>query len=282
MIAKVSQGEEIVANLASLIAAEYAFADLSARLGTRDAFLAHLAEDSILFRPRPVPGNTWMMSQPARPGLLLWYPSFAVLAQAGDLGCTTGPWTFRPVGPNDDPIARGYFVSLWRVQPDGQWKVELDCGIGCSPPSTPIEPLQPHVTSESCSDERVDLDLDQVCLSLLAVERAFAGNMAQAEAAVVYDRYSADETHMYRAGSGLYHGRAAIRSSFESRPGVTVWQPIDVRASRSGDLGYVYGLTQFTPAGRSDPIESCYLRVWQQIDGAWHVLIDMDCPISEP
>jgi ketosteroid isomerase-like protein len=270
-----------VANLASLIAAEYAFADLSARLGTRDAFLAHLADDSILFRPRPVPGKMWMVSQPARPGRLMWYPSFATIARAGDLGCTTGPWTFRPGGPDDDPIAHGYFVSLWRVQPVGQWKVELDCGVTCPPPPTPLEPLQPEAISEPRSAETAALDPDQVCLSLLVVERALANDLAHAAVAAVYDRYCADEAQIYRAAVWPYRGRAAIRDNFEALPCGYEWQPIDVRTSRSGDLGYVYGLVHFTPSGRTDPIESCYLRAWKQVAGRWQLLIDVDCPISE-
>ena len=269
-----------MANLASLIAAEYAFADLSTRLCTRDAFFTYLAEDAILFRPRPVPGKMWMMSQPERPGLLMWYPSFATIALAEDLGCTTGPWTFRPGGPGD-PIAHGYFVSLWRVQSDGQWKVELDCGVTCPPPPTPIEPLQPEAISEPRSAETASLDPDQVCLSLLVVERALTDEMAHAAVAAVYDRYCADEAQIYRTGVWPYRGRAAIRDNFGALPGVCVWQPIDVRTSRSGDLGYVYGLAQFRPDGRSDPIESCYLRVWKQIAGRWQLLIDVDCPISE-
>jgi len=163
-----------VANLASLVAAAYAFADLSAHLGTHDAFLTHLAEDSILFRPRPVPGKTWMMSQPARPGLLAWYPGYAALAQAGDLGCTSGPWSFRPGGPSDDPIAPGYFVSIWRVQPDGSWKVELDCGVGSPAPHTSPDRLPIEPASESIIVETPLPDPDQVYPSLLAAERTFA------------------------------------------------------------------------------------------------------------
>jgi ketosteroid isomerase-like protein len=222
-----------------------------------------------------------MASQPAREGRLTWYPSFATLAQAGDLGCTTGPWTFQPGGSDNDPIAHGYFVSLWRVQPDGSWKVELDCGITCPPPPVPIEPLRPEAISEQRLAETVSFDPDQVCLSLLSVERALTDEMAHDEAAAAYDRNSADEAQIYRADVEPYRGRAMIRDDFKSLPGVIVWQPIDVRASRSGDLGYVYGLAQFRPDGRSDPIESCYLRVWKQIDGGWHVLVDVDFPASD-
>lgn len=270
-----------MADLTSLVAAEYAFAASAARSGTRDAFLTHLAEDAILFRPRPVSGKAWLMSQPARPGLLAWYPSFATIALAGDLGCTTGPWIFRPGGPDDDPIAHGYFVSVWRIQPDGEWKAELDCGISCPPPATPIEPLRPEIRSEPRLDEAVSLDLDQVRLSLLTAERTLAEAAAQDELAVVYARYSTDDTRVYRMDAWPHQGRKAIRAGLAAHRGAHTWQPSDVRVSRSGDLGYVYGLAHFTPGESGTAMESCYLRVWRQIDGLWRTLIDMDCPISD-
>ena len=46
--------------LDGLIEAERAFARLSVEKGSRDAFLANLSDESILFRPGPVPGKQWM------------------------------------------------------------------------------------------------------------------------------------------------------------------------------------------------------------------------------
>src|SRR5512134_2869671 len=110
----------MMADLVSLVAAEWAFADSSPQLGTRGAFLAHLADDAILFRPRPVRGKEWLTAQPARPGLLTWYPMLAAISRAGDLGYTSGPWEFRPNGPADAPVAYGFFTSLWRIQANGE------------------------------------------------------------------------------------------------------------------------------------------------------------------
>ena len=63
-----------------------------------------------------------------RPGFALsWEPVRAEIAASGDLGWTTGEWTLRPA-PGAPP-GRGRYVSIWRRQPDGSWKVVMDLGV---------------------------------------------------------------------------------------------------------------------------------------------------------
>src|SRR2546428_10937122 len=89
----------------ALVEAERAFAATSVAKGPRAAFLEFLDEDSVLFRPGPEPGKKWIEEHPAPPTLLPWEPAFADVAQAGDLGYTTGPWEIRTGSPQDNPTA---------------------------------------------------------------------------------------------------------------------------------------------------------------------------------
>jgi ketosteroid isomerase-like protein len=130
------------ATLDSLVAAERGFASASVAKGTREAFIMNLADDSTLFRPHAVAGKKWMMEQPARPGLLTWKPIFADVSASGELGYTTGPWEFRRNGPDDKEVAHGNFVSLWKKQADGTWKVVVDTGISNPPPTSKPEGVQ--------------------------------------------------------------------------------------------------------------------------------------------
>src|SRR5213592_1995070 len=50
---------DLKSELDSLVQAERAFARLSMAQGVRDAFLANLANDSIIFRPTAVAGRQW-------------------------------------------------------------------------------------------------------------------------------------------------------------------------------------------------------------------------------
>lgn len=60
---------------------------------------------------------------------LRWTPARADIAAGGDLGWTTGSYVFRGTGPDGDPIeSRGRYVSIWRQQEDGSWKVVMDLG----------------------------------------------------------------------------------------------------------------------------------------------------------
>src|SRR5262245_51009985 len=83
------------ADLDSLVAAERAFARASKDKGIREAFLEYLADDSIVFRPRAVSGRKWYQDRPESGGHLSWEPAFAEISRGGDLGYTTGPWSFR-------------------------------------------------------------------------------------------------------------------------------------------------------------------------------------------
>ena len=101
------------ADPAVLMDADRAFAAAVAKDGA-DAWAAWFAEDGAMIQ--------------AGVGEVEWEPERADLAASGDLGWTTGPWQLRQEGA-DGPIAsRGRYVSIWRRQPDGSWKVVMDLG----------------------------------------------------------------------------------------------------------------------------------------------------------
>ena len=64
------------------------------------------------------------------PGVSLsWEPVRADIARSEDLGWTTG--SFVSVGPGPDGAEQrrtGTYVSIWRLQTDGSWKVVMDLG----------------------------------------------------------------------------------------------------------------------------------------------------------
>jgi len=125
--------------LQAMVDTERAFAKMSEDQGTRPAFVAFIADDGILFRPRAVKGKQWFAEHPApqsdkRP-LLSWYPAVAGMARAGDLGYTTGPWEFKPDIHDDKSVAWGHFLTVWKRQPDGSWKFAIDLGISNPQPA---------------------------------------------------------------------------------------------------------------------------------------------------
>ena len=66
---------------------------------------------------------------------LVWEPVSAVIAASGDLGYTIGRWQQLAPAPSDSVLATGNYVTLWRRQADGSWKVTADIGNDDPPPA---------------------------------------------------------------------------------------------------------------------------------------------------
>lgn len=111
-----------------LVKAEKAFAaDASAR-STREAFIAALADDGLVFAPGPTNGKRVWEARAVDKNRLEWAPAVAEIASSGDLGYTSGPWRFTKEGA-DKPAASGQFFTVWRKHADGAWKVLIDHGV---------------------------------------------------------------------------------------------------------------------------------------------------------
>ena len=60
---------------------------------------------------------------------LSWEPMRADIAASGDLGWTTGLYVSEGIGPDGEPRrGQGRYVTIWRKEADGSWKVVMDLG----------------------------------------------------------------------------------------------------------------------------------------------------------
>ncbi|HLF63550.1 MAG TPA: nuclear transport factor 2 family protein [Saprospiraceae bacterium] len=115
-----------------VIVAENAFAAMAAKDGVPAAFMHFAADDVVMHRgKRLIRGKEEMkeyfVSQPFTELKLSWKPSFASVASGGDLAYTYGPYTFSAKDSSGAMITdTGYFHTVWRRQPDGQWKFVWD------------------------------------------------------------------------------------------------------------------------------------------------------------
>ncbi len=66
---------------------------------------------------------------------LTWAPTDALMGPSGDMGYTWGHYEGRGKDIHGNPIATsGRYISIWRRQPDGTWKIVLDASAN-EPPS---------------------------------------------------------------------------------------------------------------------------------------------------
>jgi ketosteroid isomerase-like protein len=66
---------------------------------------------------------------------LTWTPTDAMMGPSGDMGYTWGHYEGRSKDANGNPVlTSGRYITMWRREPDGNWKVVLDAGSN-EPPS---------------------------------------------------------------------------------------------------------------------------------------------------
>jgi ketosteroid isomerase-like protein len=263
------------AALDAVVAAEHSFAKMAAEKGTRDAFLAFLSDDSLLFAPELAPGKETWQARPASATRLTWYPTWADISLAGDLGYTTGPWELRP-DPKAQEVYHGFFVTLWRKQADGSYKVEFDGGSGNDKP--PASFLQGKIPKANPAKVENPPAVDAVAgqAAILNADRTF-GKAAAVKGTAAYADILADESRLYRPGALPLASKKAILASPSMKAAKMTAMPLQARISSSGDLGYTLGNEQLgTDRGH-------YLRVWKkQTDGAWKVALDVFYPLPPP
>lgn len=59
---------------------------------------------------------------------LEWEPLRAEISRGGKLGTTWGRWTAHGVRDGRAEITTGNYVTIWRKQADGSWKIVFDTG----------------------------------------------------------------------------------------------------------------------------------------------------------
>lgn len=270
------------AALDSVVATEKAFAQMAADKGTRDAFLAYLADDGLVFQPDPVNGKeTWRARQPS-PAVLSWYPVHSEVSLAGDLGFNTGPFDYR-TKPGEKPVVFGQFATIWARQADGSWKAALDLGS-----STPEPPTQVAPSISLIGPARVEVsalpkvDVGAALAALLDTDRAFAKATQEKGSAATYEPLLTDDVRLVRASRQPVLGKEAARALLaEENPMPTTWETLGGGVSHSGDLGYTYGFVKRHEEGPESPWinTSNYLRVWRkEKDGPWKLAFEVFSP----
>ncbi|HEX7722812.1 MAG TPA: nuclear transport factor 2 family protein [Pyrinomonadaceae bacterium] len=248
-------------NRRALVDMEHAFAKTAATKGTRDAFLEFLADDGIIFQPGPVNGKKLWTERPSRKGLLSWEPIFADVSRAGDLGYTTGPWEFRPNGPDDQPVAFGQYFTIWKKQGDGSWKAVLDRGVSSEKSFAAKLLLFPLHDESSVSDPKFDVSRGRA--SLIKLEEEFSTLSARKGATAAFDSYLANDARVLRQNIAPAVGKENALVLIWASAGTLTWKPAVTDLAASGDLGYTYGTYD---SRRGDLVieHGSYVRVWKK------------------
>ena len=276
LVASVVPAETPADAARTMVEAEKKFYQTGQEQGTRAAFLAFLAEDGMIFRPGPVNGKESWGNRTETGFDLVWEPTFAVMARSADFGYDTGPAKWRANKQEEKFTGHGHFISIWKKQKDGSWKVALDVGIENPEPSGKPETLRTIIPDES----KAAADLNAAQVGRLETQQKFT-QAAKTDSAMATLKFAGDELRVYRDGHFPSVGKEAARKLLDATAGRMTFEMLGADMSRSADLSYTYGrYSKLRPKGTE---QGHYFQIWQTDNsGAWKLVLDWAQPVPPP
>ncbi|WP_203294041.1 YybH family protein [Maricaulis parjimensis] len=140
----------------AILQADRDFAALAAEADIENAFAAWMdSVDGRLVRGTATPTRGEAQIRALFAGvpegtLLHWEPEEGLAGSGDDFGVTWGVWELHPDGDRSTPPAgRGTYVTVWRLNADGNWRGILD--MGTDDPS--YQPPQAQADSQSAPED---------------------------------------------------------------------------------------------------------------------------------
>jgi ketosteroid isomerase-like protein len=254
----------------AIVESEGRFGQMAHDRNVRAAFLEFLADDAIVFRPGPVNGKKVWSERPESSLDLIWQPVFAAIARSGDFGYDTGPAKWKKNRTDEKFLGYGQFVSVWKKQKDGAWKVVLDIGIENPQPTS--EPGPPQTFA--ADDVAKDVDLVAAREALGKTQRGFA-EMAKEDSLGALSTFAGENIRAFREEMFPVIGKKAVIDM-----AITAHGPMSIQASggdlsRSGDLAYSYGSYSIKRGEKTE--RGNLVQIWQtDAAGAWKLVLDLE------
>jgi len=266
-LARLQAGEiDLETTASQLIQAETDYGKLARERGFCVASMHVFAEDGIVFAPGPVNGKKYWQTQTDEP-VLVWQPTFATVARTGELGYTTGPWELKKARDDAQAQAFGQYVTIWKKNPDGVWKVMLDVGIEHPQPTDPpgeVETFLPEFHIFQPESVRGKLENAERAFTELLAGDAGAAAMAKAS----------DGVRILRRGVFPAAGKTAARLMLSSDHGKTKRTRAGGSMSNSQDLAYSYG--EYSTERTNVIEQGIYLSIWQlDLNTDWKLVLDL-------
>jgi ketosteroid isomerase-like protein len=117
-----------------LLETDRLFSQASKEKGFGGAFALFLSEEAQVFQNNfpPIEGRSDVvkfMTENAT-GTVTWEPYFVEMSASADLGYTLGKYESTDSSSSGKKtVSYGHYVTIWKKQPDGSWKVVFDSGI---------------------------------------------------------------------------------------------------------------------------------------------------------
>lgn len=240
-----------------VVNAERSFAQHGLSRSIKQAFLQYLDSSGVVFaRGEILNGIKFWEEGQETEAKLQWYPTYAGIAAAGDLGFTTGPFEFRQTltGPL---LGSGLYTTVWRKTDKGEWKFLVDLGVDLQPSLYDHQYPLSYFTPAGAADTSVQA-LEQQLIRRYDSLSVTAFRDVITEASLFNIR-----------GQVPKKGTQPIMQGLQGLPAKYEFIPVATGISKSKDLAYAYGIMKYN--GK----KTNYLRIWAHTAEGWKVLVQV-------
>lgn len=263
-----------VTPLQKLVETEQAFARFAEEKGAKAAFLEFFADDGVIFQPSETNAKLFWKNRPESTEWLNWSPAWADLSSDGNLGYTTGGWSFHPKGKTDQATAFGEYLTIWKRQSDGNFKAVLDIGISHKQDTTGNKNWKSAYDAGS-GVKNVKKGINNGILTDIFSKELLSQG---------YFNYFADDVVVLREGHPTFYGKT---DGFLGLEKVDAQFPkgsyLNFKADVSpvfGNMMYSRGVYQLTHKDKTITKWN-FTQIWKNRNGRWQIVADLFAPVSE-
>ncbi len=254
--------------VSQLLAAENYFNALIKEKGIKKTFLTVSDNNTIAFRPGPVLAQKYYKDQPDSLGILEVDPAYARIAKSADWGFTCGPYTFK----SDEAGSRtfyGTYVSVWKKNRKGVWKLALDAGVLHKKPTKELKRLYINPGNEIFLHQRSDTRLQQREDIVFSTDKLLA-TITKADNKIAQNEFLTDDSWLLFPGNEPVTGKKAIMEFWKTNGYKAITVPVKADRSYSGEMAYTYGNATILAKKYN------YIRIWEVQPGyKWNVILEM-------
>ncbi len=245
---------------------ETEFSQSAAAGGFIRAFIAYFDDSCTAFYPQPANAKEALKGEAESHASLLWRPVFVEVSASDDFGFTTGPSEYRAGGTADTLAYYGHFVSVWKKNSSGTWRVILDVGSSYPKEEKRTEKLE---TKQLPAKRTKNPGLaDDGRAGMMAADSEYSALVQRQGARGALQTLASDNVRVYRKGTfpseGKERGLELVKNERPARCGF-----YKGNISSSGDLGFTCG----TAVNESSDTSS-YIRIWEK-GNEWKVIVDV-------
>lgn len=251
-----------------LVAAENYFNLKVQEKGLKKAFITVSDNNTIAFRPGPVPAERYYKEQPDSIGFLKLEPAIAKISKSMDWGFTAGPYVFNP----DESKTRSYYgtyLSVWKKNPRGVWKLAMDAGVAHKKPTNTLKKRFVNPTDVKYIHQKSDKRLQQREDIVFSSDKLMSTIM-KADNKIAQTEFLTEDSWLLFPGYEPMTNKKTIMEFWKKKGYKALTYPIKADRAISGEIAYTYGTATILAKKYN------YIRVWEVQPGfKWSVIVEV-------